>query len=212
MNVWNPKVDGDALVEVEKGRPEQEFSADGGERLRAECHCGGVSFAIPRPTDGKCKGVEGLESYVSPVEEGKWTAVLDLCDDCRLVDGTHVQGWIYVPLEVLEPKVGADLKIGTVKTYQSSEGVLRGFCGTCGATVFFKEENRKYKEFVDVAVGLLRAPEGVLAERWVTWRTGRMAYYDSGEKYDAVFAKSLREGHEEWGRQKYGKNPDWDID
>jgi hypothetical protein len=156
--------------------------------------------------------VEGLESYVSPVEEGKWTAVLDLCDDCRLVDGTHVQGWIYVPLEVLEPKVGADLKIGTVKTYQSSEGVLRGFCGTCGATVFFKEENRKYKEFVDVAVGLLRAPEGVLAERWVTWRTGRMAYYDSGEKYDAVFAKSLREGHEEWGRQKYGKNPDWDID
>jgi hypothetical protein len=88
VNVWNPKEGDDGFEDVENEPPKQEFDADGKEVLRAECHCGGVSFTFSRPTK------EDLEDpvigpYASPLDKDKWSACLDLCDDCRLVNGTQ---------------------------------------------------------------------------------------------------------------------------
>jgi hypothetical protein len=216
MHVWNPDR-ADARFPPPPGeadRPAQEFDDRGGERLRAECHCGGVSFTVPRPTVPEVVGDEFVSKFVSPIEKDKWMATLDLCDDCRLLDGTHVAAWTFVPRALIEPKVGPDLKLGTMKVYQSSKGVRRTFCGVCGATVLYACDDRKpsdESEVVDVAVGLVRAPEGVLAERWFTWRTGRIGWFEDGEKYDPVFAQSLKKGLEEWGRQKYSQTLDFEI-
>lgn len=206
VRVWNPDRD-----EIPSGPPPlPESDAEGNERLRAECRCGGVSFTIPRPN---APGVEkeggAARRFVSPTHADRWVGTLDLCDDCRLVAGAHVTGWMFVPGAVTEPRIGIggpqglEVGGGTLQTFRSSEGVVRGFCGVCGATVLCACEERP--GVVDVAVGVLRAPEGVAAEGWLTWRTGRVGYYESGERYDPVFAKALKEGFEEWGLKTYGE-------
>jgi hypothetical protein len=106
------------------------------------------------------------------------------------------------------------LQLGTSRTFVSSKGVIRTFCGTCGATVFFSSEERIRNDgerVVDIAVGLLRAPEGIAAEDWLTWRTGLIGFAPSGERFDADFTKSLKQGFETWGRNKYGTTLSFDI-
>lgn len=58
------------------------------------------------------------------------------------------------------------LDFGTLKTYRSSPTVTRGFCGTCGATVFL---SRAGTDIMRIAIGLLAAPEGARAETWLNW-------------------------------------------
>lgn len=120
-----------------------------GEKLRGGCHCGGVSFSIARPRN---------EFLASPASEGwvlsrdtiKWLALLDLCDDCRLVDSSNVIAWMFVPVDHISPSPLGDLIIGSSKSYKSTEEVLRTFCGTCGATVFYSCTDRP--GIVDVAI------------------------------------------------------------
>lgn len=184
---------------------ETAFDSNRAERLRAKCHCGGVSFTISRPTEEHAND-EFHSKYVSPVDKTKWLATLDICNDCRLVDGTHVIGWTFFPLAICDPPIKGDLKIGTAKTYSSSPGVLRSFCGTCGATVFFTCEDRTLSEetrVVDLATGILRAAEGPMAEKWLTWRT-RVAFLESGKQYDAEFGEALEEGMRRWTAEHQG--------
>lgn len=54
---------------------------------------------------------------------------------------------------------------------------------------------------VDVAVGILRAPEGVMAENWALWRR-RISSQDDGLKYDPDFSRALIEGLKVWGSKK----------
>ncbi|KAK5992716.1 hypothetical protein PT974_06131 [Cladobotryum mycophilum] len=186
---------------------ESEVGEDGKERLRAECHCGGVSFTIKRPTK-EVLDDEFLAAFVYPDEDKtKWFATFDLCNDCRLVDGTHVIGWTFLPTSFCEPHIKSDLKIGTTKTYSTSPGVLRGFCDTCGATVFFSIADRNLSEerhVIDVAVGILRAPEGYMAENWIGWRS-RLAFADDGKGFDKDFAEALEEGMKKYVIGKIGK-------
>jgi hypothetical protein len=207
MKTWNPDEDGDAVLECKA-----EVGSGGEERLRAECHCGGVSFTISRPTPYVLEH-KRFKEYVSRVDETKWMACADLCDDCRLVAGTHVSTWTFVPRSLITPSVDEDLLLGTSKTFSSSEGVLRSFCGTCGATVFYACDDRKDNgdQVVDVSVGILRAPEGTLAQNWLTWRAGRVGWFDDGLKYDEDFALALAKGMADWGRCTYGKDLDFAI-
>ncbi|PGH30711.1 hypothetical protein GX50_06524 [[Emmonsia] crescens] len=190
--------------------PKAEFGGTDGkeERLRAECHCGGVSFTFPRPTQDVLDNPT-LSEFVSPTDPRKWVACLDLCDDCRLLNGTHVIAWTFLPLHLLEPAVGTDLSIGTTKTFVSSKGVRRAFCGTCGATVFYWCEDEAI--MVDVALGLVRATEGLFVESWMTWRNGRVAYKESGERFDKDFAEAMVGGIERWGVEREGKVLDFKI-
>ncbi|CAK7209886.1 hypothetical protein SBRCBS47491_000592 [Sporothrix bragantina] len=199
---WNPKP-GDAFYPPATDIPyepnDPEYDADGREVLRAECHCGGVSFTIARPAD--CTGEMASRSPKLP---DRWLACLDTCDDCRLVDGAHVIGWGEVPLASLVPKVTADLELGTLKRYQSSKGAMRAFCSVCGATVFFRNLETSASN-VDVATGLLRAPEGVTAHRWLHWRHGRIVYPESGQRYHADFTNSLITGFRVWAAKTYNE-------
>lgn len=184
---------------------EAEFGGNGAQRLRAKCHCGGVSFTISRPTEDHVND-EFHKKYISPVDKTKWVATLDVCDDCRLINGTHVVGWTFLPLAICDPPINRDLKIGTTKTYSSSPGVVRSFCGTCGATVFFSCESREpseAKKVVDLATGILRAPEGSMAAKWLTWRT-RVAFLETGKRYDAEFGEALEEGMRKWTAERQG--------
>ncbi|ODA77530.1 hypothetical protein RJ55_07159 [Drechmeria coniospora] len=202
MPCWNPANDDPAgqLVEAQA-----EMGDDGESRLRAECKCGGVSFAIRRPNQAVLDD-DVMSRCVSPKAKEKWMAEHDVCDDCRLTSGTHVVGWAKVPLALCEPAIDTGLRVGTSKTFASSEGVLRAFCGVCGATVFRCSVTHRPTEgqaVVDVATGILRAPEGVLAENWLTWKS-RLAFAASGMAYDVEFAEALSKGMQAWAEQRYG--------
>ncbi|KAK2594805.1 hypothetical protein QQS21_007493 [Conoideocrella luteorostrata] len=210
LSYYNPP-DDDPRAKVTA--PSAEVGPDGEDRLRAQCHCGGVSFTLGRPTQSVLDD-EFMSKFVSAADKTKWVAVYDICNDCRLVNGTHVAGWTFVPRSLCEPPIEKDLKIGTAKTYSSSEGVLRSFCGTCGATVFFSCEARQPTDgqaVVDIATGILRCPEGVMGESWFIWR-GRVAHEGSGIEYDGEFGEALRQGMRAWCLEKYGEVTTMEIE
>ncbi len=199
LGAWNPE-DDEPNAAVQKNKIE--VGADGQERLRAECHCGGVSFTIPRPSKEMAEHAYA-KRFVSPLDPTKWYGTLDVCDDCRLVNGTPVASWIFVPTNVMEPAVGEDLQLGTTKTYVSSEGVTRAFCSVCSATVFFLQHSRRYNgvPVADISTGLLRAPEGAMAESWITWRT-RSSFEGNGLAFDKDMAEGIAEGLKKWTAER----------
>ncbi|KAE8382711.1 Mss4-like protein [Aspergillus bertholletiae] len=176
--------------------------------LRAECHCGGVSFNISRPSRDFVDDLANRK-WVLEGKEDKWLGALDVCDDCRLVSGTNVAAWMFVPVSYISPSPPDNLLIGSSKRYSSSEEVVRTFCGTCGAVVFYSCSDRP--GVVDIAVGILRDPKSVLAESWVVWRTGRIAHFKDGIRYDPVFTESLGEGLQLWGKERHGEVLDFVI-
>ncbi|KAM0192598.1 hypothetical protein ACHAPI_008181 [Fusarium lateritium] len=206
---WNPPDDSPEAKIVEN---EAEVGEDAKERLRVECECKGVSFTIPRPSQAVQED-KYYSQFVSHRDNKKWYATFDACDDCRIVNGTSVVGWTFVPLSVCEPRIEDDLLIGTAKTYKSSDNVVRSFCGTCGATVFYSHVDRRPSEdhhVVDLATGIIRAPEGVMAENWLTWRA-RLAWADSGKKFDSKFTEALQEGMKKWVLKREGEIEDYNI-
>lgn len=218
MKTFSPGPDSDrwsSSCGTKDDTPEQELDSQGAEVLRAGCHCGGVSFTIPRPTVAGVRDDEFLSRYASPAEQGKWKAFLDVCDDCRLNAGVHVVPWVPIPRALLRPPMPPGLEpYGTLKTYVSSAGTLRGFCGRCGAAVVFSCDSRTptpAQQVVSVPAGLLRALEGVLAEKWVTWR-GCLANFESGHRFDPGFADSLLEGLEKWSTRQYGEPLIYSVD
>lgn len=203
--------DDDPQAKIVEAKPEVD-AQDGQQRLRAQCHCGGVSFTVKRP-DQETLSEHALRQYVSPLDDGKWFATLDACSDCRLVNGTHLIGWAFVMSSSIEPPIERDLLCGTAKTYSSSPGVLRSFCRRCGATVFYTTDERRLprgKRVLDLATGIIRAPEGSMAEDWLTWRT-RIAWSDSGKTHDEGFINSLTEGIKRWTMERYGQELHHDI-
>jgi hypothetical protein len=217
MKTFNPGPDsGWWSAGIKDDPPKQEFDGQGNEVLRAACHCGGVSFTIPRPTSSPAAQNDTFMSrYISPTEKGKWKAFLDTCGDCRRIAGVHAVAWVPVPRALIHPAMPPGLgPYGTLRTYASSPGALRGFCDRCGAIVMASWESRTptpEQQVVNVPVGLLRAPEGVLAEKWVTWR-GCLANFESGHRFDPVFASSLLDGLERWSVQQYGEPLVYSVD
>ncbi|KAJ5472999.1 hypothetical protein N7530_007000 [Penicillium desertorum] len=175
--------------------------------LLAQCHCGGVSFTIARPSEEFVASPRS-KGCISPLDKSKWLACMDLCDDCRLVTGTHVISWMSVSIDHITPRLPQNLLIGSAKGYRSSKDVLRVFCGTCGATVFYHGDGRP--DAVDVAMGILRAPEGAMAENWSVWRAGRAEYPEDGIRYHAGFSHALIEGMQRWGAER-GHPQDFEI-
>lgn len=195
LDVFNPELLSDDNYTNEN--PQKDTDPES-EELLAKCHCGGVSFSISRPRQDFITSPRSKE-WILPQDTSKWLALLDLCDDCRLVDGSNIIAWMFVPVDHISPRPPGDLIIGSAKGYKSSEGVLRTFCGTCGATVFYSCADRP--GIVDVAVGILRA-EGVMVENWALWRAGRIGAANDGLKYDPGFSKSLIEGLKLWGEER----------
>ncbi|EFW98494.1 duf636 domain containing protein [Grosmannia clavigera kw1407] len=213
LKVWQPPA-GHPLfpMAAEPYAPAVPDAAANDELLQVGCHCGGVRFAVSRPSPKASP-----HTPISPVHQDRWLANLDGCDDCRLVNGTHVAAWAFVPLAhihpppVLEPAAGElpNPAYATLKTYCFSPVAIRAFCSICGATVFFARLERLHRPdaegapYINIAVGLLRAPEGVDAHNWLNWRASRLAFIDSARRFDRSFADGLLNGYSSWGRRTY---------
>jgi hypothetical protein len=96
--------------------------------------------------------------------------------------------WAFVPQCNIFKDDGQsfDFQVGTLKSYESSKGVLREFCGVCGATAFWHCDWRP--DLVDVSVGLLDLEEGARAEDWLVWWKGRVSFRELSNSGDLVAA------------------------
>ncbi|KAF7557845.1 hypothetical protein G7046_g5960 [Stylonectria norvegica] len=121
----------------------------------------------------------------------RYLAGLCACRSCRLTSGFELQTWAFVPRsniffhsqrdgkEIIAPLDFETLPSGILRNYQSSPGVLREFCGGCGASVFWHNEARP--DIIDVSVGLLRGAEGARAESWLEWWGDRVSFTEDAE-------------------------------
>lgn len=120
--------------------------------LNCRCHCGDVEFVITAPPNGE-----------------KYTAGIDTCTSCRLTTGFELTAWTSVHLDKVQMVSGRslDFSMKSLQKYSSSPEVHRYFCEKCGAAIFVAKDNQSW---IDIAAGLLRAEEGVRAERWLNWK------------------------------------------
>jgi hypothetical protein len=95
------------------------------------CLCGAVRYAV----SGKLRDV--LECH---------------CSMCRKTHG-HVAAYSAVPKASLEMTDATGLR-----WYQSSAKARRGFCGTCGSSLFWDPLE---KDYIAVAAGTLDGPTGL---------------------------------------------------
>ncbi|GJN75016.1 hypothetical protein PLICBS_009112 [Purpureocillium lilacinum] len=152
-------------------------------------HSGFADMIIPFHTgDPAIKNPEDVKWWLR--ENGtKYMAGLCACQTCRLVSGFELQSWAFVPRTSIEYRADTDgngvvwkvldfeglRATGTLRGYESSPGVMREFCGGCGATVFWHDRWRP--ELIDVSVGLLQDSEGgVRAEGWLSWWMDRVSF------------------------------------
>ncbi|KAG7289379.1 hypothetical protein NEMBOFW57_005747 [Staphylotrichum longicolle] len=161
------------------------------------CKCGGVDLVLragelQREFEEKQKKGEELWWLVDPVTH-KLMGSMDACESCRRCAGSEVCNWTFALLRHISfadgnpdgfPKDTAELRaaveakdgkprdprLGTLTMYASSPDVQRYFCGRCSAHVFFAVDSRP--EMVDIAVGLLDAPDGARAESVISWNFG----------------------------------------
>jgi hypothetical protein len=72
------------------------------------------------------------------------------CRSCRLGSGAPLVAWVTFPVDRFEI-VG-----GTLSEYASSQGVVRGFCATCGTSLTYAHDGRPAE--IDVALATLDDP------------------------------------------------------
>ncbi|KAF2726137.1 hypothetical protein K431DRAFT_280153 [Polychaeton citri CBS 116435] len=137
-------------------------------KLHAYCKCGGVDFWIRRPAN-----------------RTKYLAKLCACDSCRLANGMEMLASATACVDTRQISLDeagktpfpVGLEFATLKTRCSSPDVVRGFCATCGASVF---NHVKGEDTVDVAVGLLDVHEGARAESWLDWKSIDLKFQEDG--------------------------------
>ncbi len=101
--------------------------------LKGSCLCGAVTFQVTGP--------------FSQIE-------VCHCAQCRKWTG-HFFANIEVPRDNLELR-GEE----HIAWYRSSEKVRRGFCATCGSSLFFDPLDRNKHEWIGIAMGALDTPTG----------------------------------------------------
>jgi hypothetical protein len=101
------------------------------------CLCGAVRFALEPPLRD---------------------VVVCHCSLCRR-SGTLAGAYTAVPRPALRLIADAALR-----WYVDANGRRRGFCGTCGATLFWSHDER---ESISVSAGALDGPTGLVTERHI---------------------------------------------
>jgi hypothetical protein len=192
-------------------------------KLPARCHCNGVKFYVTRPDassrlpsspwpdllvpyhSGSPDNPEDVKWWLcgessgcnSIIGQTRFLAGLCACDSCRLASGFGIQSWAFIPRSNIFKSDGSALSaydITGLQRYESSPGIYREFCRTCGATVFWHCEERP--GVVDVSVGLLQSVSGVRAEGWLRWATQRVSFEE--EAADRSLILALEEGLRSW--------------
>ena len=102
---------------------------------QGSCLCGAVSFTITGALD------DPMACH---------------CTHCRKQTG-HFEVSVDVPRDRVDVT-------GEVQWYQSSEKVRRGFCGTCGSTLFW---DPVFRDWIGVAMGAFNTPTGVMVAKHI---------------------------------------------
>lgn len=197
-------------------------STESGPKLPGYCHCGGVQFRITRPDrlstelsspwpdllvpyhSGSSENIGDVEWWLR--QDGtKYLAGTCACNSCRLASGYDIQVWAFVPKTNIVQANGQllDFSMGTLRRFQSSEGIYREFCRSCGATVFWHCDERP--DLIDVSVGLLHAENGARAESWLEWWTERVSFEENAQ--NKALISRLGRGLKEWAMLK-ANSPD----
>ncbi|OAA54576.1 Mss4-like protein [Niveomyces insectorum RCEF 264] len=190
------------------------------------CHCGGVNFRLHRGPYASMDRA-ALPWNVDPATN-KLLASFDACDSCRTQYGTDLVNWTFSDLAYLAtaddnrdggrtlPTTTAALKVavdrcepalGTLVYYQSSAAVQRYFCRVCSAGIFYTHDDRP--TMVDIAIGVLTAPDGVRAESLLSWNMGGTPAWvqDAKGGWREGLVERIRAGAEEYRlARNYPKN------
>ncbi len=103
--------------------------------MRGSCECGSVVFE----------------------SDGPWRDVtICHCSQCRKTSG-HLWAATSVPFETLR-----FVEEGTLAWYESSDSARRGFCATCGSSLFYKQND---SDHIAIAPGSLDGPTGLSVAR-----------------------------------------------
>lgn len=141
-------------------------------------------------------------------DDTRYLAGTCACISCRRASGFDITFWAFVPTanifldsDLTQPfpsyHNGHSNKYwGAMKSYRSSDGVTRTFCGRCGANVFWDGGEEKTRhELIDVAAGLLDADSGARAEELLSWWTDRVSFEEFA--MNKGLARALGEGLKE---------------
>jgi hypothetical protein len=95
------------------------------------------------------------------------------CNSCRLAFGAPFVAWATFP--------AAEFRLirGELTQYQSSEGVLRGFCALCGTGMTYSHQGRIGQ--IDVAVATLDDP-GSLQPEYHIWVSHKLSWVSLGDQ------------------------------
>lgn len=187
--------------------------------LHAYCQCRGVQFKVTPPNRHSVNlSAPNPDLYRNNVvsntsanerdpkwwlcaEGQKYLAGTCACRSCRLASGFDIQVWAFIPKANILQLNGDFLEfgMGTLSQYESSKGTYRHFCGRCGATVFWRSDNRP--ELIDVSVGLLNAEEGARAETWLSWWTDRVSFEEESQNKGLI--TMLGAGLKQWGTAQH---------
>jgi hypothetical protein len=204
-------------------------------RLPAHCKCNAIRFYIARPSPQFSHASRAWPDLLIPhhtqppnrpaaathepwylrAGKTKFLAGLCSCTSCRLASGTEITAWAFIPATALSLDTHGQIPLPSVisngsfnsslQTYASSENVTRSFCSVCGAIVFFSESERSETTLLDVAVGLLDAPEGARAERWLEWWTERLSFREDAVGRAGSLVEGIEKGMREFGERWYGR-------
>lgn len=188
------------------------------DRLHAHCDCGGVNIYIARPSpssedvlvphdSGPPNSAEN-ETWWLRADKQKFLGSVCACNSCRLANGFELTFWAFVPTSDIsldkDGKVPFSREFGTLASYRSSDKATRRFCGTCGATVFWDGDVRP--GLIDVAVGLLDAPEGARAESLVEYATERVSFREDAESRAIGLVEAVEKSLSAWGKDVQGRD------
>lgn len=95
------------------------------------------------------------------------TQALCHCTQCRLSAGASPVAWVSFP------RAGFEIRSGQPRWFRSSRPARRGFCGTCGSSLFFETDEEP--DVVDIATSTLdRVDE--LAPSYHIWVDSKLAW------------------------------------
>ncbi|SHI07589.1 GFA family protein [Marivita hallyeonensis] len=103
--------------------------------LRGHCLCGACAFTLTGPHNwvGHCH-----------------------CESCRRATASAMTTWIG------QENGRWQMTGATLRSHQSSPGVERGFCGTCGSPLYFRTD--RYPNETHFYAALLETPDAVVPE------------------------------------------------
>jgi len=189
------------------------------DRLHAHCLCSGVDFWISRPLTSSANpdnpksdvrqhnSDRGDYDVNNPwwlcANRTRFFAEVCHCNSCRLSSSCDFLPWTYIPNTDIslaaDGSVPFSRDFGTLKEYRSSDEASRYFCGQCGATIFYIREERH--GIVNVAVGLLDAAEGSLAQSWLGWRTDGLDFKEDSVGRAAALVNDIERALQKWGQE-----------